>query len=114
MLARKNLLALKKEFPRLRREGKTYPSESFGLIVSYGSSTIPQAAFIVSKKISLKSVVRHQVKRKLADAVQPLLPRLPKNLELVFLAKPQAIAVSPTALQSELLTLLRRIKILSP
>lgn len=114
MLARKNLLPLKKEFPRLRREGKTYTSNSFSLLVSYGSSVIPQAAFIVSKKVSLKSVVRHQVKRKLTDVVQPLLPRLPKNLELVFLAKPQAIAVSPAALQTEIHSLLRRIKILSP
>lgn len=112
MLARKNLLPLRKEFPRLRREGKTYTSDSFGLIVSYGSSAIPQAAFIVGKKVSGKSVIRHQVKRKLADAVRPLLPRLPKNLELVVLAKPQAVAVSQTNLQTEFLSLLHRIKIL--
>lgn len=128
MLSRKNLIPLKAEFSRIRREAKSYDSPSFGLLISYrtGKSepastakrgeqeTVnnPQGAFIVSKKIDRRSVVRHQVKRKLADAVSSLLPRLPKNLELVFLAKQKAIETTREELRNELQLVLRRARLL--
>lgn len=111
MIARKNLIALKKEFSRIKASGKVYDSLSFGLLINYGSS-LAQVAFIVSKKIAKSSVVRHQVKRKLSDAVAPLLPRLPKNTELVFLAKQKAITSSPAELKIEIEEILKRAKLL--
>ena len=110
MLARKNLIALKKEFPRIRKEGRIYDSASFGLIVAYGQG--PKAAFIVSKKIDKRSVVRHAVKRKLSDAVTPLLLRVPKNVELVFLAKQKAIETTREQLKIELETVLKRARLI--
>lgn len=112
MLARKNLIALKKEFSRIKASGKMYDSVSFGLLVSYGANR-PQCAFIISKKNAKSSVVRHQVKRKLSDAVQSFLPRLPKNTELVFLAKQKAITSSPAELKTEIEEILKRAKLLS-
>ena len=88
-----------------------YDSLSFGLLISYGAS-LAQAAFIVSKKIAKSSVVRHQVKRKLADAIQSYLPRLPKNTELVFLAKQKAITSGKEELGREVEEILKRAKIL--
>ncbi len=112
MLPRKNLISLKKEFPRLRQQGKIYNSDSFSLIVSYGSSSLPQAAFVVSKKVSTKSVIRHAAKRKLADAVAPYLIHLPRKTQLVFLAKQKAIDVSQKDLQKETEGILKRTKLL--
>ncbi|MBI3559380.1 ribonuclease P protein component [Candidatus Gottesmanbacteria bacterium] len=116
MLPRKNLIALKKEFSRIKASGKMYDSPSFGLLVSYQppatSRQQPACAFIVSKKIAKSSVIRHQVKRKLADAIQIYLPRLPKNTELVFLAKQKATLATLTELKTEIKVLLNRIKIL--
>jgi len=88
MLPRSKLIPLKKEFPRIRKDGKIYDYPSFGLVVAYGSPPAgggPQASFVVSKKVDKKSVVRHAIKRKLADAVSPFFPRLDKSVELVFL-----------------------------
>lgn len=117
MLARKNLIALKKEFSRIKSSGKMYDSLSFGLLISYHLSTtnhqLPTCAFIVSKKIAKSSVVRHQVKRKLSDAVASFLPRLPKNTELVFLAKQKAIVTSKEELKTEIEEILKRAKLLS-
>lgn len=110
MLARKNLIPLRKEFGRIRKEAKNYNSDSFGLLISYGAVS-PKCAFIVSKKISRLSVVRHQVKRKLSDAISPFLPRLPKNLELVFLAKQKAITISKDDLFKEVQTVLSRARL---
>ena len=112
MLARKNLVPLRKEFPRIRKEGKIYDSVSFGLVVAYGSGTGPQASFIVSKKIDKRSVVRHEIKRKLADAVSPLLSRLGKNVELVFLAKTKTITTSGEELGREIGEVLKRARLI--
>ena len=90
-----------------------YDSPSFGLMVSFGHKGEAQSAFIVSKKIDKRSVVRHDVKRKLSDAVSPFLARLPKNLELVFLAKKKAIESSGEELKKEILNTLQRAKILT-
>lgn len=110
MLARKNLIPLRKEFGRIRKEAKNYNSDSFGLLISYGAAT-PQCAFIVSKKVDRSSVVRHAVKRKLSDAIFPFLPRLPKNLELVFLAKQKAITISKDDLFKEVQAVLSRARL---
>ncbi len=112
MLARKNLVPLKKEFPRIRKEGKVYDSAAFGLVVAYGKGEGPQASFIVSKKIDRRSVVRHEVKRKLADAVSPLLSRLNKNVELVFLAKGKTIETSREELGREMGEVLKRARLI--
>lgn len=91
-----------------------YDSSSFGLLIAFSRQRTADSkiAFIVSKKIDKKSVVRHEVKRKLSDAVVPLLPRLAKNVELVFLAKQTAISSSRENLASEMETLLKRAKLL--
>ena len=119
MLPRKNLIPLKKEFPRIRAEGKMYDSPSFGLVVSYHSSinyqlptTNSSCAFVVSKKISKSSVVRHSVKRKLSDAIVLFLPRLPKNIELLFLAKSKSITATRDDLKKEVENVLLRAKLL--
>ncbi len=111
MLPRKKLIPLKSEFQRIRQDGKLYDSPSFGLVISYGTKDGSQAAFVVSKKIDKKAVVRHAVKRKLSEAVTSFLPRLPKNAEVLFLAKQQAIKSEIAELRDEIEAVLRRAKL---
>lgn len=113
MLSRKDLVPLKKEFPRIRKEGKIYDCPSFGLVVAYGSTAGPQASFVVSKKIDKRSVVRHEVKRKLADAVVAFLPSLDKSVELVFLAKGKAVKSEVDELKTEIESALRRARLIT-
>lgn len=90
-----------------------YSSPSFGLLVSFHPSGIrPLCAFIVSKKVDLHSVIRHQVKRKLADSLSPCLSRLPHNLELVFLAKKTAVIATREELKGEVEQVLHRARLL--
>ncbi len=113
MLPRKNLIPLRREFKRIRKSGKLYDSPSFGLLVSYGKVPGRQAAFIVSKKVDKKSVVRHEIKRKLADAVDPFLNRIPQNTELVFLAKTKAATTARIEITQEVEKILHRAQLLS-
>lgn len=112
MLARKDLIRLKKEFGRIRKEAKSYDSPSFGLLVSYGAQTT-QCAFVVSKKVDRSSVVRHEVKRKLSEAIASFIPRLAKNLELTFLAKQKAVESSQDELKKEVELVLQRARLAS-
>lgn len=114
MIPRKNLIPLKEEFARIRKEGKIFDSPSFGVLISYNKTLLhAQAAFIVSKKISLKSVVRHEVKRKLTETAGKFLPAIPKNVELVFLAKSKAVEATKEELEKELVGVLRRERLLA-
>ncbi len=113
MLPRKNLVDLKKEFPRIRKEGKIYDSQSFGLIVAFGSGDGPQASFIVSKKVSKSSVIRHEIKRKLSDGVTPFFPRLGKKVELVFLAKQKAVESNNDNFKIEIESVLYRARLVT-
>ncbi|MCL4397930.1 ribonuclease P protein component [Patescibacteria group bacterium] len=114
MLPRKKTVNLKKEFPKIRQTGKNYDSPSFGLLVSYNNSNkTTQVAFIISKKVDKKSVVRHEVKRKLSDAIAFFLPHLANNLELVFLAKQKAVQSDRDQLKTEIETVLRRARLIA-
>lgn len=90
-----------------------YDGAFFGLSVSFGrGETGPQCAFIVSKKVSPKSIVRHDVKRKLADGITPFLPRVKKNVQLVFLVKQKAAGANKSELLTEVEGVLHRAKLL--
>lgn len=116
MLAKKKLIPLSTEFGRIRQTGKMYDSPSFGLLIDFlkekESNGEAKVAFVVSKKIDKRSVVRHDVKRKLADSVTGFLPRLAKNVELVFLAKQGAIKTERKDLVIEMEQVFKRAKLL--
>ena len=113
MLARKNLIKLRTEFPRIRKEGKVYDTPLFGMVVSYSkTSDSAQCAFIVSKKISLKSVVRHEVKRKLSDTISIFMPNLTKSIQLTFLAKQKLIESTKDELKNEMESVLHRARLI--
>lgn len=115
MLPRRQLIPLKQEFDAIRQTGRRYDSPSFGLLVQYGKkaeANQPQFAFIVSKKVDRRSVVRHEVKRKLSAAVEKFVGRLSPSLKIVFLAKPAAANEAGDRLGLELEELLQRARLL--
>ena len=113
MLARKKLIDLRAEFPRIRKEGKIYDTPLFGMVISYSAtSKTPQWAFIVSKKVSLKSVVRHEIKRKLSDSISIFLPNLNKSVQLTFLAKQKLIESTKDEIKKEMESVLRRSRLI--
>lgn len=115
MLPRKQLIPLKQEFDAIRQTGRRYDSSSFGLLVQYGKkpeTNLPQFAFIVSKKVDRRSVIRHEVKRKLSAAIEKFVGRLSPTLKIVFLVKQAAVKETPDCLGMELEDLLQRARLL--
>ncbi len=111
MLPRKNRLPLRQEFLQVQKNGQRIDSVSFGLTFRVNPTRVgdaAQAAFIVTKKIDSRSVVRHRVKRKLVHALAPLLSSLPSNLDLIFFAKTVATTRQVSELKAEIELVLKK------
>lgn len=72
----------------IKKRGRIFRSLSFLVILLKDSGfKNPHFAFIISKKISKKAVVRNKIKRILSEAVRRSLYLVPENFDFIFLAK---------------------------
>jgi ribonuclease P protein component len=78
------------------------------------SDDVTRCGFVVSKRVSLKAVVRNTVRRRLREIVRSLLPQLAPGHDLVLSARPAAAMATFEELDAAVRDLLTRAKILSP
>ena len=71
-----------------------------------------RVGFVVSKRVSKRAVDRNYIKRLLSEAMRALLPRLPSGLDVVVSARQKANTADLRALEQDMLTLLRRARLL--
>lgn len=115
MIPRSKLIPLRKEFSRIAKTGRYYDFPSFKLLIAPKLPSPAEAlakegnhySVIVSKKISLKSVVRHQVKRRLCDLIMSLESQLPQSKDIVVMAKKEVVNRSLEELKSEMVLFLK-------
>lgn len=105
MLPKQYRLPLRTEFTRVKRTGRVFAGRFFGLLVARQSPEvkggIPRIAFIVSKKIHLKSTQRNRVRRLMKEAVRALLPKFKPGFDFVFLAKKTIIGKTLVEIRTE-------------
>lgn len=87
MLPKQHRFSLRKEFNRIKKEGRLFRGEFFSLLAAGGQLSEPRFAFIVSKKVNKLAVKRNKVRRILAEAVQIFLPKIKLSVDAVFLVK---------------------------
>ncbi|MCR5808127.1 MAG: ribonuclease P protein component [Clostridiales bacterium] len=75
-----------KEFRRVYKNGKSVGSHTLVLIYSSGRQPERKIGFAVGKRIG-NAVVRNRVKRRLREAVTPLLPEIVPGSRLIFIAR---------------------------
>ncbi|HLZ62319.1 MAG TPA: ribonuclease P protein component [Ktedonosporobacter sp.] len=100
------------DFQRVRQRGRS--SASRLLILTWAPNDLAQVrvGFVVSKRISKHAVDRNYVKRLLGEAIRPLIADLPVGLDIVFSARNQVIGSDLPALSQDIVTLLRRARLL--
>jgi len=88
MLAKINRLKKKADFDRVFKAGKGFKNGFLYFKIARNNLTVNRFGFVVSKKFSLKATVRNAVKRKIAEAIRIIFPRLKKGFDFVIIILP--------------------------
>ncbi len=108
MLADKNRLKKKKDFENILKKGRTFKEDFLVLKVIKNKEKKIRFGFIVSKKISLKAVVRNKVKRRLRESVKPKIELLKKGVDIVIISLPGIREKSFKEIEKIIIKLLKR------
>lgn len=96
-----------KEFRRVYKKGKSVGSRTLVLIYLPGNSPEKRIGFAVGKKIGC-AVDRNRVKRRLREAVTPLLPEIAPGCRLIFIARASIAEVSFSEIESTVRRLVQK------
>ena len=104
---RADSLKRKKEFRYTYRVGKSQSGRYMALVYAKSRMASPRVGFSVSKKIG-NSVVRNRVKRRMREAVTPLIQELQPGYQMIFIAREQIVEAPFPAIGSAMETMLLR------
>ncbi|MCH5278541.1 MAG: ribonuclease P protein component [Christensenellaceae bacterium] len=90
-----------KEFRYAYRVGKAAHSKSMVLIYAKGKPNEVKIGFSVSKKLG-NAVVRNRIKRRLREAITPLIPDFRKGVKLIIVAKAAILEEKMQSIQSSM------------
>ena len=100
-------LRRKKEFRYTYRVGKSCGGKLLALVYAKSRTTSAKIGFSVSKKIG-NAVVRNRVKRRMREAVTPLIPVIKGGTNLIFIARDSIIDAPFLSIREAMLSQLER------
>lgn len=99
MLPKPERLRRARDFALLSQKGRVVFAPLFTLRFR-PSQQATKVGFVTSAKIFKTAVARNRVKRRLREALRLLKPEWPKNLDLLFIAKPEVSRADFAELQA--------------
>lgn len=113
MLPEENRLKVNLTFDEVKKEGKMYQSENFGILVRDRKDKNPtKFGIIVSTKISKKAVDRNRIKRMLRKAIKKSLDSVCVGKDVVVLARKGLLNVKKSDLETEFSKNLKQAKLI--
>lgn len=97
----------RKIFQYVYHRGKSASCRAVVLVYARGEKEAIRVGFSVSKKVG-NSVVRNRVKRRLKEAIRPLLPDMKTGVYLVFIARQPIVLSAFADIQKDVRTLLKK------
>lgn len=88
MLSKLSRIKKEKDFEEIFRDSKSVKTALFIFRLRKNSMGFNRFAFVVSKKVSTKAVVRNKVRRRLSEAIKAKLSQLKTGNDLVVVALP--------------------------
>lgn len=103
MLAKRHIIAKKKDFDAVKEKGKIYATDHFSLsILKKTDNEQIRFGFVVSTKISPHASVRNRIKRALAEGARFSLYKLKPKYDVVVLVKPSIVKVYTSEIMKEM------------
>ena len=106
-MKRSDSLKRKKEFRYTYRAGRSIPGHLTVLVYTKNRQSKTRVGFSVSKKIG-GAVQRNRVKRRLREAITPLLPSLKHGYNIIFIARTPLLEAPFQSIVSGLTNQLRK------
>jgi len=104
---RADSLKRKKEFRYTYRAGKSQSNRLCALVFAHNRAGRVQVGFSVSKRIG-NSVCRNRAKRRMREAVTPLIPSIASGYNVIFIAREALVEASFSEIRSAMHALLAR------
>jgi len=109
MLQRKLRLRENRAFRTVFAQGKSFPGKA---VVVYALSGSPRYGFIASKKVG-SAVQRNRAKRLMREVVRLHLGNFPKDMQIIFIARPTIKGLSYREVEKSIMQTLQRAKLWS-
>jgi ribonuclease P protein component len=91
MLVSKNRLRKKSDIDNVFKKGKTVTGNFIFLRAAKNNLDINRFAFVVSSKISKKSVTRNKIKRQLREIIKKNILKIKQGFDFVLIVRPQIV-----------------------
>ncbi|MEO5928162.1 MAG: ribonuclease P protein component [Patescibacteria group bacterium] len=109
MLEKAHRLTQDRHFEKLSNQGRSVFGPFVTMRVRQTGENSPKIAFITSTKVFKLAVDRNRVKRRLREILRQLLPKVPTNVHVLFVVKPEALKAKHIELVAEIERLLTKI-----
>ena len=84
------------------KKGRKISFKFFVLVKSENTLDYPRFAFIISKKISAKAVVRNRIKRAFSEKVRSLLPEIEQGVDYIFFVRGAVVDANSQEIENEI------------
>jgi ribonuclease P protein component len=112
MIAKKFRLHKKSDFDELAKSSNKFYSNNFVLRFVKNNEDLNCFAVVVSKKISLKAVVRNKIRRRVYEIIRLKMDSFKKGFNIIIFIKKGVLEMEYSDLEKELLYLFEKSKLI--
>ncbi len=102
MIAKSRRIRLTRDFERVFAVRQSVHAAFFRIKIAPNKLGYTRCAVVVSAKVSKRAVVRNRVRRRAWSVIAQYIDTLPKGLDIVFMATPDAARADFEAIKKEL------------
>lgn len=112
MLAKKFRLHRKSDFDKLAKSSNKFYSNNFVLKFIKNEGNCNSFAVVVSKKISLKAVIRNKIRRRVYEIIRLNIDNFNKGFKIIIFVKKGVLEMDYSDLEKELLYIFKKAKLI--
>ena len=113
MLAKQNRIRKKKDFDFVFKKGAGLKGSFFLIKVIKNKLNLSRFGFVISSKVSKKSVERNKIRRRASDVIRHSFGKIRDGLDVVFVAFPISKSAGYKDIEDDILNLLIKTKCLN-